>query len=371
MRTQRNYYEILGLQRTATIQEIKKRYRELARKYHPDVHRDKELAQRAFVQIVEAYKTLSDAMARRQYDESLGRPTTTPGAPTRRSGPGQSARPRITEAQRLIGEAQLAFVRGRFSEAAIRCRQALRSNPNLARAHAILGDINRIQNRTEPAIVEYGFAVQLDPNDRESRRKLERLVRGEATAMRRESRIPLTRAVSVELLLGNMIGWGIAFFLLLLIYVFPGNPIAGFREYLPALSKWSGNLIFFLAADGALVGLLLSLNGMLGHPDDELMSQPVPVAARKAQSLPVGIVVLLLSVVFFYGAAAFYLLIAAFQEHVSRSVLWVFTAVAGITVVAALMYFPGRAQALLYGGNVVFLAMVAGWYLGEFLKPGV
>ena len=371
MRTQRNYYEILGLRRTATIQEIKKRYRELARKYHPDVHRDKALAQRAFVQIVEAYKTLSDGAARRQYDESLGRPTPAPGAPTRGRGYAQSSRPRITEAQRLVTEAQFAFVRGKFSEAAIKCRQALRSNPNLARAHAILGDINRIQNRIEPAIVEYGFAVQLDPSDRESRRKMERLVRGEASAMRRESHVPLTRAVTAELLVGNMIGWGIAFFLLLLIYIFPGVPIAGFREYLPTLSRWSGNLIFFLAADGALVGLLLSLNGMLGHPDDELMSQPVPVAARNAQFLPVGIVVLLLSVVFFYGAAAFYLLIGALQEHVSRSVLWVFTAVAGITIVAAIMYVPSRTQVLLYGGNVVFLAMVAGWYLGEFLKPGL
>jgi len=367
MRTQRDYYEILGLRRTATLQEIKKRYRELARKYHPDVHPDKKLAQKAFVQIAEAYKTLSDASARQLYDASIGEPQ----AAAYRSRQTQAARPRFNEAQRLLTEARFAFVKGRFDEAAVKCRQSLRANSKLAQAHIVLGDIYRIQGQTDKAIVEYGYAIQLNPNDRESQRKLERLVRNEAADMRREAKIPLTPVASAELLVGNMIGWSIVFFLILLINIFPGVPIAGLGEYLPALSKWSGNLVFFLAADGALVGLLLSLNGMLGHPDDELMSQPVPISTRRARSLPVGIAVMLLSAVFFYGAAAFYLLIAAFHEHVSSSVLRVLAAVVGITALAAIMYSPARAQVLLYGGNIVFIATVAGWYLGEFLKPGV
>ena len=368
MRTQRSYYEILGLPRTSTQQEIKKRYRELARKFHPDVHPDKTLAQRAFVQIGEAYKTLADPLARRQYDASLG-----PAAASTQAGPRptQTRRQRFTEVDRLLAEAQLAFVRGKFNEASLICRKALNLNPRSARAHAVLGDINRVQGHTEKAIVEYGFAIQLDPNDQQSRIKMERLVREESDAMRRQSGPRPTVIASAELLVGNMIGWGIVFFLLLLISIFPGSPLVQFKDYLPSLAKWSANLIFFLAADGALVGLLLSLNGLLGHPDDELMSQPVPLAVRRARSVPVGVAVMLLSVVFFYGAAAFYLLVAVVQEHASSSVMRVLGAVVGIVLLAAVMYAPARPEVLLFGGNVVFPAMVGGWYLGQFMKPGV
>jgi len=368
MRTQRDYYEILGLPRTASPQEIKKRFRELARKYHPDVHQDKALAQRAFVQIMEAYRTLSDPAARSRYDGSTGGSQVPPRAARQ---PHVPPRPKGGEGRRLLSDAQYAFVKGRFGEAASLCRQALKINPNLSRAHAVLGDIYRIQGRTEQAISEYGYAVQLDPGDRESAWKMERLVRDEANAIRRESGAPPIRIASAQLLVGNAIGWGIAFLLVLLIRVFPGDPIRGLGDYIPALSQWSGNLVFFLVAAGVLVGLLLSLNGALGHPDEELMFQPIPLAARRARSLPIGIAVVLLSVVLFYGAAAFYLLVAAFQERVSRSVLRLCAAVIAIAVFAAAMYVPARGQVLLYGGNVVFPAMVAGWYVGEFIKPGI
>ena len=51
---QRTDYENLGVPPTASMEEIRQRFRELARKYHPDVQRDKELGHRAFVQISEA-----------------------------------------------------------------------------------------------------------------------------------------------------------------------------------------------------------------------------------------------------------------------------------------------------------------------------
>ena len=71
MRLKRTYYEIMGVARNATAPEIKVKYHELARQFHPDRAKDKELAQRLFSQINMAYKTLSNVAERARYDETL------------------------------------------------------------------------------------------------------------------------------------------------------------------------------------------------------------------------------------------------------------------------------------------------------------
>lgn len=61
----KNYYEILGLAKSASQEEIKKAYRSLSKQYHPDVNPDGEAR---FKEIAEAYETLSDPAKRAQYD---------------------------------------------------------------------------------------------------------------------------------------------------------------------------------------------------------------------------------------------------------------------------------------------------------------
>jgi len=68
MASKRDYYEVLGVPRSATTEDIKKAYRRLARTHHPDVNRHDNEAEERFKEINEAYETLSDNQKRAMYD---------------------------------------------------------------------------------------------------------------------------------------------------------------------------------------------------------------------------------------------------------------------------------------------------------------
>src|SRR3989442_14402521 len=76
-----DFYVILGLERGATLADVKRAYKRLARRFHPDINPGDRMAAAQFRQIAEAYETLIDPDRRRHYDTTgasipaSGRPT--------------------------------------------------------------------------------------------------------------------------------------------------------------------------------------------------------------------------------------------------------------------------------------------------------
>ena len=67
MASKRDYYEVLGVSKNATKEEIQSAYRKLAKKYHPDINHDPD-APKMFEEVQEAYDVLKDDTKRQQYD---------------------------------------------------------------------------------------------------------------------------------------------------------------------------------------------------------------------------------------------------------------------------------------------------------------
>jgi len=174
MRLQRNYYEVLGLPRTANSQEIKKKYHELARQFHPDRAQDKELAQRLFVQINQAYQTLIDPEKRTRYDNSL---TSGNGAIASTRPHSGRMNPVVTAEQirRWLSEANDSYLRGERDQALKLCHRVLRAEHSNVQAYVLMGDVFADQGKLQEALTAYRTASGLQPANLVLQSKIKRI----------------------------------------------------------------------------------------------------------------------------------------------------------------------------------------------------
>lgn len=369
MSTKRTHYEVLGVPRNATDAQIKRKYRQMVRKYHPDVAKDKKLAHKLFIQINDAYHTLSDPDSRRAYDAELDKQEAVSQSYSdfRTSAEYVHNASHLTISQH-IKDAQWAFIQKRFQEAVSHCKEAISDNPSDYQAFVILGDVFRAQRKYNAAIRAYSNALQCNPNDGETEKKLSDVVRRQLAVEKKKKPKTVEQVERIRLkkpsarAAFSVIWWAVAFFLIMMIGAYPGRPITWLRTYIPQISGWSWNLVIFMSAASVVVGILLAVNGYVNHPDDELVFE--------SGVIPTGVILLIGSGFFFLAAAAVYTIIGLIQGTLSKSVMTVFACVMAVVILAAMNYDPAvRRQVLLFGGNVTFLSCLLGWYIGAMMRP--
>jgi curved DNA-binding protein CbpA len=429
---QRTYYEILGVPSDASSADIRRQFRELARKYHPDVQRDKEYGHRTFVLISEAYHVLCDPTRRADYDLKLrdqarrqagaggfgtapppggagpgGRPGPAsgparpgaggPGAPSsagsgvgssrsgtgpyrRTPGPAGARGPGLPNIPLLLRQAQAAYARGRFRDAIHLCQTVLGADRRNGSAYNILGDIYRVQGRVEQAVEMYSLAIQANPRDVTAETKLNRLLAQERSAARGASTsterattrspqptshgVPDARRQLNQRMLVGSAGFALSLFFLLILNNLHGPPLEAFA----LISQWTVPMLWVMVLDGAIIGAVLSLTGLVRRMDEELIFPSLTRGGGMA--VPIGLILFVTGALFFYLAGVIYVLVAALQDSFSASVLKVLCATLSLVCAVALLAPPeATRQVLLFGGNVVFVSMLVGWLLGDLFRP--
>ena len=194
MSIQRNYYEVLGIPPGASADQIKKKYRELARKFHPDVVQDKVLGQRLFTQINQAYSVLGDPERRVKYNDSLQNPAAMDTSVQQsaaqqaaaqqaaaRNAAAQNAAPKASPAPQagaaaaapskspqafaeMLSRAENSIMAGKPVEARAFCVRILEADPRHIRALDILGDALVQMGKPEEAAEQYRKALQAAPS---------------------------------------------------------------------------------------------------------------------------------------------------------------------------------------------------------------
>lgn len=383
---------MLGLASTALPEEIKRRYRELARRYHPDINRDADASDR-FKEINEAYCTLSHAGRRASYDLELRyaarktaeqtRPQKASSpAPTPASQPPHSSRPHSQPVgeetvKQIVLQAQIAYSRGRLLQAAGLCRQALRLNRRNAAVYELLADIYRAQGKTDEAIAMLSYALQLNPSSPSISAKFNRMT-GHRSPTRsmpdsggpsHSSPLSVFDHRSVQLA-GRAFALVICLFVIIISLVgahqAPGNPSRWIAEYLPWLVGWDERLLLCLAGSGLATGASLSFVGRLAPIKETFWF--TAGGPRKAV-VSFAAIILAASLIFFYGAALVYFIASVMQESYSRSVALTIAAAMILIVLFALVYSPGsQVSLILFGGNIIFPSLIVGWVSADGVR---
>jgi curved DNA-binding protein CbpA len=193
VRFQRNFYEVFGLSPTATRHEIRERYLELVRRYHPDRSSNKAPAERLLTQINIAFQTLRDPEKREAYDQILVRRDV--AKQSNSAAPAASAKaeapPKPTfDPTDALKVAHSAYLRGDRTEAQRCCEEIIKALPNEPQALQLLGDVFADQGRRVESLAAYHAALAEDPKSRLLQGKIQRVEDALAAAAARPTPKP-------------------------------------------------------------------------------------------------------------------------------------------------------------------------------------
>ena len=401
MTDRQTHYEVLGVRTDATEDEVRKQFRQQARKYHPDLHPDRPEMHERFIRIKEAYEVLSDPSRRAAYELDLrqkarkeaefksgsfgsaptgGGPrasTSRATAQPREAGPvgAEAIRERVERDKRrgarqeLERRAQEAFERGRIAEAQRLLEEALELGRSAA-AYELLGDIAARQGRWQAASDHYTLAAQLAPANGRLMMKFNRAVERAGGGVRRDldddlrpgpPRVPTSNRMSYQIGLA-CVG---AAAVLLLMFIGPG--IRSEPTGLPLISEWTFAHLVTMGLAGVTAGGVLSAATILAPFREEMVQATIGVGRS---ILPIGAILGVLGCVFFPLALAVFLLQGHLNQSYPRSLGLVMGAVSALTLGFVVASPEGaQGQTFLWGGNVLFGAMLFGWVVGEVFRP--
>lgn len=391
----RTHYQTFEITPTATADEIKRRYRELARRYHPDVNPGDPTSARKFAAIADAYRVLGDADARATYDAELlmqaraAHPTPPPQSQTQRgagggaagnrgssTGTGARPQPQNVQAAHIESEkyAELArkcYFQGRFIEAKEHAIRSLSYNHRNAMSQEIMGDVYMQQGRLDDAAKHYTLCLQFDQFNGSARMKLERLHR---TASRSayvhaprgggQNAAFLSRKQQKLQALIKLVGYSAAIMMIGFWFIIdPRYPSVG----IDFVKTWSIQFILFAVAIGGWLGLIQSVTGDVRRFEDEFLFGGGQLAAG---GFPAGPAIIVLGAVFYPLGMLSHIGVTLVQDGFHRSIGMLYGTVTAATLMMAIFCSGqhGFGETLAFGGNVLFVGHIFGRLLGDFFR---
>ncbi len=403
MSIQKDYYAALGLPAGATPEQVKKRYRDLVRRYHPDVNASQDAAQRILV-INEAYHTLGDVEKRSNYDANRILQQNASAASSSGGGNGtgqgsnseyrsengvefngfgrtypQAARTAQRKAapvedpqtERLLMEAKLAYVNRQFPKAEKLCIEVLKIGPRNAVAHELLGDIYSRQGDTTRACAAYSYATQFNPLGRSAQHKLEQLIGNRISPMRpstttftsQKSVAPVSPFSPTAFAALSVVSFCTLTLALIALFLSPWGVIA--NAPLGVTISWA--LFPSLLVEGVCGGILLAFYGRLRPARMELWKKRLP---EDPAPVKMGTLLSVSSLLSFYLSFVVWIVVGLAKKPLSVSILRAYALSFAMLLMSAFAYHPSSSSewqwaVLAFGGNLLFPALLLGWHLGD------
>jgi tetratricopeptide (TPR) repeat protein len=396
-----DYYSILGVSEKATLEEIKKHYRELARRYHPDVNPSADAAQR-IKSINEAYHVLGDEDRRTTYDAErllraeaqraaqaartehasahtakethrssgaaprngerrapydfngfgrvrpdIGYASTGPrraeAAPksAQKAAPRKPPRPEQENigitVQSLVADAQMAYVMRRYHDAERLCKQVLALDRRQPIIHEMLGDIYSRRGDRERASTAYAYAVQFNPRNQSAQIKLERLAGAD---MQHRAAPTMTRAVQTPLIERILNGPNRDRFIggtSVVLGAALAAVLFGFANYPGYGTLVLGALSFNLLLTLLITGLICGVL-LAFYGGMRPVTQELALRSNNRSPVNLSTVLTFSAIVWFYASLLIYIFVAVTRNRPSFSVLRAYGATLLLSVVFAVLY---------------------------------